>query len=138
MNGGSSLQIDLPFAPIPKARPRVYANRTVMPQAYKSCRDTVSLIMLNARNRMKEPWPLDRSYQVDYVVRGPNRGDIDNRVGTVMDAANGVLWADDRQVVRIIAEKQLSKNSSATIIVTILESTGFEPAQKSDAPQKTG
>lgn len=41
-----------------------------------------------------------------HVQRRTRRAyDLDNVVKAVMDAANGITWADDAQVVRIVADK---------------------------------
>lgn len=56
-----------------------------------------------------ERWPIDETYAVELAFfrrRIPKaRPDLDNLVKLILDAANGVLWADDSQVVHLEAEK---------------------------------
>ena len=62
-----------------------------------------------------------------YVDKKP---DSDNQIKTIMDALNGLLWADDRQVAKISYEKRYGITHHAVIRVTALtpqtqpESTG--------------
>jgi Holliday junction resolvase RusA-like endonuclease len=42
---------------------------------------------------------------------GPCRGDLDNRIGSVMDAGNGLIWADDNvNVIRAIAARHVKSS----------------------------
>ena len=36
------------------------------------------------------------------VVAVTNRGDIDNLAGSVLDALNGMVWQDDKQVTHLV------------------------------------
>lgn len=52
-----------------------------------------------------------------YVDKKP---DSDNQIKTIMDALNGLLWADDRQVAKISYEKRYGITHHAVIRVTAL------------------
>jgi Holliday junction resolvase RusA-like endonuclease len=47
-----------------------------------------------------------------------NRHDVDNVAKAVMDALNGVAWADDCQVRRLLVEKSWGDASSVTVRIT--------------------
>lgn len=48
----------------------------------------------------------------------PVKPDIDNLVKGLFDAANGIVWKDDNQVVRCEAEKVYSDSPGITLEVT--------------------
>jgi Holliday junction resolvase RusA-like endonuclease len=41
------------------------------------------------------------------------QGDADNLAKAVLDAGNGVLWLDDRQVARLVVEKMIGAQGEA-------------------------
>lgn len=49
------------------------------------------------------------------------RPDLDNLVKLTKDALNGVLWVDDAQVVRLIAEKRYGEAPTTHIVLQELE-----------------
>lgn len=53
-----------------------------------------------------------------YVDKKP---DSDNQMKTIMDALNGLLWDDDRQVAKIAYEKRYGPAHYAIIRVTALD-----------------
>lgn len=42
-------------------------------------------------------------------------GDIDNLAKGILDACNGVLWKDDKQIVRLTVEKHFSEKEYMTL-----------------------
>ena len=84
-----------------KARPRVTARWTFMPKEYKQKQAEMV-------RQIKEQWdgpPLEGPLRLEIDLRGEGRGDADNMIGALMDAANKLLWVDDR--VSIIPEIQV-------------------------------
>jgi Holliday junction resolvase RusA-like endonuclease len=61
------------------------------------------------RAYMGEWWtepPLEHINCLVVHFYGPARGDLDNRLGSVMDAGNGLLWTDDNvTVIRAVAAR---------------------------------
>lgn len=57
------------------------------------------------------------------LYRPANRGDTDNFVKVILDALNGVAWADDKQVKRIEAEKFIDRKNPR-VELRIRESKG--------------
>lgn len=87
------VDIHLPLAPKSKARPRAYMGqaRPYMDAAYKDW-------VRRARALMGEHWtgqPLDHINVLVVTFFGPARGDLDNRLGSLLDAGNGLIWKDD-------------------------------------------
>ena len=70
-----------------------------MPAAYNSKRKEMV-------RQLKEQWgqhpPLEGPLRLELRIKGEGRADADNIIGALMDAANGLLWVDDR--VSIIPE----------------------------------
>jgi len=80
-----------------KARPRSYMgqSRPYMDKAYKTWKEQV-------RALMGEWWtdpPLPHINCLICTFVGPARGDLDNRLGAVLDAGNGLIWKDDNVTV---------------------------------------
>tara|TARA_R100000234_G_scaffold40837_1_gene24462 strand:- start:740 stop:1114 length:375 start_codon:yes stop_codon:yes gene_type:complete len=97
-------QIDLPIRPISKPRPRSFMGqkRPYNPPQYKSW-------LKEAKVHLKEQWklePLTKVHRLDIFFRGAEMGDLDNKSGSVMDAAKNILWTDDS--VKVIPNLNLS------------------------------
>ncbi len=105
VRGVFPLSFTVPGPPVPKARARVVRRRgkitSFTPDRTKSYQDFAGMLALEARQRHGR-WALDRRYSVLVVVqRSAARGDVDNFGKAALDACNGVLWADDRQVFEL-------------------------------------
>ena len=101
-------EIWLPFSPVSKERPRFGKGRTYMNKEYQQWKGDV-------RSYLSEWWtdkPLDRVQVVVVHFYGPARGDLDNRVGSLLDAAKGVLFTDDS--VSVIPALVLRHNKAPT------------------------
>ena len=88
-----SREIHLPLRPISKPRPRSYMgqSRPYNDPVYKRWIE-------QAKAHMTEFWimkPLDFVTNLDVRFHGPARGDLDNRLGAILDAGNGIIWRDD-------------------------------------------
>ena len=55
---------------------------------------------------------------------GRPRPDLDNLCKTVMDALNGIVYHDDNQFVRLVAQKWTSKTRANRTIITIKKYDG--------------
>jgi Holliday junction resolvase RusA-like endonuclease len=114
---------------VPQPRPRVLKRGAAyMDRDYVKCRDGLGLAMRCARPR---GWPLDASYALSVSAFCPKStaGDVDKLLATVMDAGNGVLWQDDRQVTSSLINKTKGR-AGVNVQVTVLDPTGFEPKPK--------
>lgn len=94
------LTIDMPL--FSKARPRVTSKGTFMPQEYQKKRQQMQWQI----KRQYKGEPFEGPLKLDVSLFGEGRGDVDNIVGALMDAANGLLWVDDR--VSVISEMHVT------------------------------
>lgn len=85
----------LPVEPLPKERPRFFKGHTYTPARTRKYEGQLKKIMLESK-----PELLKGPISVGLVFkRSTNRlCDIDNLQKCVFDAANGILWEDDRQI----------------------------------------
>lgn len=84
------LDIQMPL--FSKARPRLGASGAFMPKAYRDKQRRMRLLI-------KDQWkrdPLEGPLRLSIECWGEGRVDADNMIGALMDAANGILWFDDR------------------------------------------
>lgn len=65
----------------------------------------------------KEPLKVEISFC--YASGADHRRDLDNEVKAVLDAANGVVWEDDRWVDVIYAHRVLSVDGSDYVLMTV-------------------
>lgn len=77
-----------------KARPRLTrSGHAYMPAAYKAAQ----LAMIEQINSQWYPRnALEGPISLNIMVKGEGRGDLDNIAGAFMDAAQGIVFTDDR------------------------------------------
>lgn len=110
----------LPVPLQPKARPRFGRGSAYKDSKYRTWADSVRAIL-------REWWtvpPLEKGQVVALHLTffGPGTSDLDNLAGAVMDAGNGIVWADDRVTVlqRIEAQWQQKPKSSQSIYLKVI------------------
>jgi Holliday junction resolvase RusA-like endonuclease len=99
-----------------KARPRVTTNGTYMPGGYQDWMNETRYALLQRTKGL----PLERPISVSIEIHAPTRGrgDLDNLAGGLLDAGNGILWKDDRQVQALaIRWHQTAKERRVRVIV---------------------
>lgn len=108
-------------APVPKGRPRV---NTKTGQAFtpKRTKDFEALVqqhaaLSNLPPPLKGPVTVHLLFVTKIAENGNSRADIDNMAKAIMDAINGICYADDRQVRRLICEVVPIKRAPRTEIV---------------------
>jgi Holliday junction resolvase RusA-like endonuclease len=110
--GGLMIRLFLPISPQPKLRPRLGRNGAYTPQKTKQYESAVAM-MLRAQYKQEPILGAIRAKFVFYMgqpkkkVREHHtvRPDLDNLIKAVKDAANGILWKDDSQIVALMARK---------------------------------
>ena len=112
--------------PFGKERPRVVGH-AYTPNKTKDKEDEIALIYKSIYHGFRFEKGVPLKVEMDFYFRIPKntskkkckmmeageirpakRPDIDNVQKLVMDAANGVIWADDSQVVEVVARKYWS------------------------------
>jgi len=89
--------------PIPKARPRLGRGRVYTPARTRDYQRAIWASALAAGLRAsREPI----SVSLVFHLPSPGRCDLDNLIKAVLDGLKGAAYHDDRQVVRLTAEKR--------------------------------
>ena len=52
------------------------------------------------------------------ITEGMHRKDLDNQIKAVLDAANGIIWRDDRWIDEIFARRILTTTDEVELLVT--------------------
>jgi len=125
-------QIELDFLPVPKQRPRkgrngsFYTPKKTIESEERIKWTIVRIVKDNDRFpikgavnlhiyfEMKKP----KSARRDYPTVKP---DIDNVLKTALDACNGVLFDDDKQIVKISAEQNYGPSDRTIIQIMSLD-----------------
>lgn len=108
----------VPGEPVPKKRPRTVTNprgetRTYTPAETKAAETAIGYA---ARAVFPEPTSEPCQAHVDFYCRRKGRGDVDNLLKTVLDALNGIVWADDKQVIYLSAAVFDESDEPRTVI----------------------
>ncbi len=103
------INIVIPIEPKPAPRPRMdkTSGRVYMPEWYKIYKSAIQFYVRKQAPAYLSADPLfiEMSFQKPCEVTSARYGDIDNLVKGVLDALNGLMWKDDRQVVGTYARK---------------------------------
>lgn len=127
-------RLTIPGDPFPWERTATYGRRRLTPAKYRAWKRAARCLASAELVRSRRKLPLFEVgaallIRADFVrslprdqerkrlpppVRfDPQRSDVDNYLKAVMDALNGVVYADDRQVVRVEAQKLVAGQGEA-------------------------
>jgi Holliday junction resolvase RusA-like endonuclease len=129
-----AFEIKIPFPIYPKSRPRFSTKTsghpmlTYMPKEYTDCVNQIGLLM---RSKMPIDWDIFAAQKITagFYLEDPTQGDIDQLLGTVMDAGNKLIWYDDRQISDVFITRHILNPPKRMAIVGVhqmLPPTGFE------------
>lgn len=120
------LEFTIPGQPRPWQRVAIVRTakgvRGVKTRGARAQASWISTHALQARQKLSmlgRQWPRDERYHVwiEIVEKDGRRGDLDNLAKAILDAANGVLWDDDRQVDGLFVRRWPSdKDNPRTMI----------------------
>lgn len=109
--------------PIPKGRPRLVKGRAITPPATREYEATLVYWLREEAKRCG--WTMaegDVCVHITLHFDGGTVGDVDNYAKAVTDAANGVLFRDDRQISRLTVERQAGGQEGFWLRVSHAES----------------
>lgn len=115
------MTLDLPEPPSANRWWRKWNNRMVLS---KEARDYkafvwVKAVALTGLHKNRFPlFPTEDVVVTLHWVRGRKSGDLDKRIGVVLDALQGVLYTNDKQIVEIHASRSDNK-ANASLRVTV-------------------
>ena len=106
--------------PIPQARPRVGKFNTFEPER---CTNYKNILSWSAKQAMRGNSPLTTPIKIDIKIfrnqtpTSKQYGDWDNHAKSVCDALNGIVYADDAQIVD--GRVQMFKDKNQRVEVTV-------------------
>ena len=105
------LDLKVEGQPLPKARARVTGRGAYTPE-----RNLKNELMLEWHMKTRVPNPVrgDLIVDVDFFRSDQRQCDLDNLVKQIFDAANGVVWNDDSQIICLYAQKLFDKSRPRT------------------------
>ncbi|MDR9790150.1 RusA family crossover junction endodeoxyribonuclease [Enterococcus faecalis] len=148
-----AMRIILPIEPKPQSRPR-FARRgnyvqTYEDRAMKEYKNQVKNYLRKSRAKLIEKGPI--SAHVTFYIHPPKsalsnkqkrlevelerkycdkKSDLDNYLKAILDASNKILFSDDGQVAKIMAEKKYSYNPRIEIEIYEIGEGGDEEKEK--------
>ena len=111
------VDVEVPGEPIPAPRPRVSGGRVYMPRRYVEKLDDLRGRFLVDLRRRRQRQRYGGPVRVDVTFSTARAGDVDNRAKTVLDALNGVVIEDDRQLLDLHARMVPARGSPGCHVV---------------------
>ena len=104
------MKIEIEITPVPLARPRVNTTnrgRYLPPRSRKFQEELKTLLKASYKGEpLKKSLDVTIEFYKPFKVTAQKYGDIDNLAKAVLDACNGILWVDDRQICRMVLRKR--------------------------------
>lgn len=116
----TSLKLTINLEPVALGRPRVTARGTFLPKRSQQFREDFQMLLRASFHEQPLTAPLSVTLHFYKPVKtiAPKFGDIDNLEKAVLDACNGILWLDDRQIVEMHSHKH---KGAGKIILEVTE-----------------
>ena len=116
--------IIIPGQPFPKERPRYKKDVGISytpPKSKAVEKDIGILYTVQGGEKIEGPVSIDLKFYLKKPKKPKydeplKRPDMDNLIKTVLDALNGIAYDDDKQIVRISAEKHWAEDQPRTEI----------------------
>ena len=109
------IKLEIPFDPIPLARPKFSHGRAYLPPRSRDYRarvqDVVRQLMTRRKlSSLKGELICRLKFYRKFKPISRRFGDLDNLSKAILDAVNGLAFTDDAQITRLVAEKFTDKN----------------------------
>jgi crossover junction endodeoxyribonuclease RusA len=101
-----TVEVDLPVPPSANRYWMIARNRLVTTPEAKDYKQLVALMLKNKYEPMRCPIAVNVT-----VFRPAKRGDLDNYLKVMLDALQGILYVDDKQITEIHAFREDDKNN---------------------------
>lgn len=98
------VSVTIPGEPLSKQRPRFAVNKNgsvYTPRRTKDAEEAIGWAIKSAHVGLFPNAEQAFGVRVFFMLKGGQRRDIDNMCKLVFDACNGVVWADDSQVIEL-------------------------------------
>ena len=106
------IDLFIPVKPVPKERPRLRRGIVYTPAKTAKAERDIGLIMKSYMNKNDIHITCGALVMESlFITADLRQADIDNYVKLVMDALNKIVYEDDRQIVKITAEKRQTVGS---------------------------
>ena len=113
------VEATIPGRPFPCPRPRWGQGRTFKPGAYQDWLNGAMMLLRNAAVEQNGGRLIHSDVSVRLWFYGAHgSSDLDNLVKSVLDAAQGQVFDNDRQVTHLVARKFKSKEKSTRVEFT--------------------
>jgi Holliday junction resolvase RusA-like endonuclease len=115
------LRLEIPdVEPYPWPRTRTgRAGNHYLPKTYTAYRDLVSMHLRAAYRGDPELGPI--RVVLAFYRSTKRKADVDNLAKTILDAGNGIVWADDSQILELHAQISYRSPPSVEILAYRLE-----------------
>lgn len=124
------MELTVPGQPRSKARPRFTGSGGVYSD--KQQRAHEELLEWHLRLAFKEPLQGGVGVGVTFFRSNKQRIDLDNLVKAVLDAANGIAFVDDVQVVELAARLDLDRENPRTVILVEPKTTSMPRGKEAE------
>jgi Holliday junction resolvase RusA-like endonuclease len=104
--------------PWPRTRTGRSGNH-YLPKTYLAYRDLVAMHLRAAYRGDPELGPV--RLVLGFYRSTKRKADVDNLAKTILDAGNGIVWADDSQILELVAEISYRSEPSVEILAYTLE-----------------
>ena len=127
----TSIRIELLGKPLPKGRPRVVNGRAYTDPKTRAYESKLRMAMSMEASRVRWTIP-PGDVVVDIVLRFGSavHGDVDNCAKAILDAAQGVLMANDKCVRSLYIEREWATAERPEGITVTVTSSPMEPRPK--------